>query len=566
MDNLIRLLAYLIVGAALLYCNILYIRALRLTFEPGDYVIMPIKLVGQGDKDGSRGIALAQMLQARIKNIEGSLADAEDQLSTPQTLKSPVLLWPSMARMVDLSERKGMPISIFEPANINVAVGGVKVGGVIPWIQNLVVRKRTLTFTFYVVDKDKTIVSGNAKPLSDSGSGAIWFESRSEDEAISELSWALLLTQTTSADGRRIDKLLSRAEFQRLGDGLVGAAGLHREVAAGITPRREEFGAIFEKIRPVARDVADWPELKYFAADLAEKAGKMEDALILYKAFKAEASPKLAGLVKDEELGEKIASLSASLAGPASSDKPFDVPTTREGSTEHGSVNYETSLGGDGSRIAQAVMGRFDDDIAALTEIFGGTRLPKPFDVVIKKIDPNGEGLGGAYHYSCSDQTLYCDAKTKPALDPEMSSFLLVSQAADVFGAVQNKGWACGSSNGAGLKRVLAASRYPHKVKGWETAAIWLDTPDRPDWVNKSDHTDINAVATGCAVLFLNYLHSQLNIPWQKIVQAGGSNLGETYANLGLGRNGFVKFRQLLDKHFPIGKPSQLTTDNPFPL
>src|SRR5437899_4233439 len=95
------------------------------------------------------------------------------------------------------SERKGIPTSLFEPANINVAVGGVQVGGVIPWIQNLLVRKRTLTFTFYVVDEDRTIVSGNAKPLSGSGSGAIWFESGSQDKAISDLSWVLLLKQTT---------------------------------------------------------------------------------------------------------------------------------------------------------------------------------------------------------------------------------------------------------------------------------------------------------------------------------------------------------------------------------
>jgi hypothetical protein len=409
MDSLVRLLAYLIVGAVLLYCNILYLRALRSSFEPGDYVIMPIRLVGQGDKDGSRGIALAQMLQARLKSIEGNLGDAQDQLSTPQAPKSAVRTWlPSMIPLVNQgSERKGIPTSLFEPANVNVAVGGVQVGGVVAWIQNLLVRKRTLTFTFYVVDKDKTIVSGNAQPLSGSGgSGAIWFESGSQDKAI----------------------------------------------------------------------------------------------------------------------------------------------------------------GSDGSRIAKAVMERVDRDVATLTEIFGGTMLPDPFIVVIKRLDPSGEGLGGAYHYRCSDQTLFVDAKTKPAADGEFSSFLFVSQAVDVFGAVQNKGWSCGSSNGAGLKRALAASLYPDKTKDWETAPSWLDTPNRPDWVNQNDPTDIDAVATGCAVLFLNYLHTQLNIPWQKIVQVGGSTLGQTYANLGLGSDGFTKFKQLLDKHFPVGTPSRLTTDNPFPL
>ena len=42
--------------------------------------------------------------------------------------------------------------------------------------------------------------------------------------------------------------------------------------------------------------------------------------------------------------------------------------------------------------------------------------------------------------------------------------------------------------------------------------------------------------------------------------------LAETYANLGLGSDAFAKFRALVDRHFPPGKPSAVTTDNPFPL
>jgi hypothetical protein len=63
---------------------------------------------------------------------------------------------------------------------------------------------------------------------------------------------------------------------------------------------------------------------------------------------------------------------------------------------------------------------------------------------------------------------------------------------------------------------------------------------------------------TRCAVLFLNYLHAQLNIPWERIVRAGGATLAETYANLGLGpaSDGFVRFKAVIDSYFPPGKPS----------
>jgi hypothetical protein len=80
MDNLVRLTLYLILGAVLLFCNICYLWALRSLFASSDYVIMPIRVVGNEDSSGALGIALAQMLQARLKNIGESLADAQQQL------------------------------------------------------------------------------------------------------------------------------------------------------------------------------------------------------------------------------------------------------------------------------------------------------------------------------------------------------------------------------------------------------------------------------------------------------------------------------------------------------
>ncbi|HVB07434.1 MAG TPA: hypothetical protein VNF00_00685 [Candidatus Acidoferrales bacterium] len=67
-------------------------------------------------------------------------------------------------------------------------------------------------------------------------------------------------------------------------------------------------------------------------------------------------------------------------------------------------------------------------------------------------------------------------------------------------------------------------------------------------------------------MLFLNYLHYQLNYTWPQIVQAAGSTLEQTYAGLAGAPGGFAPFKALLDSHFPPGQPSGLTTDNPFPL
>jgi hypothetical protein len=66
----------------------------------------------------------------------------------------------------------------------------------------------------------------------------------------------------------------------------------------------------------------------------------------------------------------------------------------------------------------------------------------------------------------------------------------LIAEEVEVFSAVQNKGWNCGASNGEGLSRVLAESLYPGVLDDYSTAAAWLDTPDRPDWISNNNNTD----------------------------------------------------------------------------
>ena len=55
MDTSLRFAALLVIGAALLVCNVWYIRAWLALGRPNEYVIAPIKLIGQEDKDGSVG-------------------------------------------------------------------------------------------------------------------------------------------------------------------------------------------------------------------------------------------------------------------------------------------------------------------------------------------------------------------------------------------------------------------------------------------------------------------------------------------------------------------------------
>jgi hypothetical protein len=229
-------------------------------------------------------------------------------------------------------------------------------------------------------------------------------------------------------------------------------------------------------------------------------------------------------------------------------------------------VYYDPFLGDAGKSCADGVLASCENDYQQTAAWFGSDVPTLPINIIIAALDPSGQGGGGAYHYGCDAVDLYCDIKTVPNLDIDYTRMLLVAELVEVFEAVQAAGWDCGGSNGEGLSRTLATALYPAELDGYTTAAAWLDTPDRPDWVNQNNSTDQDSVSTGCSVLFLNYLNTQLGYGWDQIAHAGAPTLAQTYTNLTGNRDGWTAFRQQLDHSFPVGTPSGLTSDNPYPL
>lgn len=255
----------------------------------------------------------------------------------------------------------------------------------------------------------------------------------------------------------------------------------------------------------------------------------------------------------------------------------FDYPTTFAGQTAHYCVYYDSALGANGLTIANAVLANCENDYNTLVGWFGGL-VPAAnatptnenptgalFNVLIAALDPSGQGGGGAYHYGCAAGDIYIDAKTAPSLDTDYSNFLVVAEISEVFQAnMPGAPWNCGASNGEGLSRVNATEIYPAQLDGYTSAASWLDN-GRPNFVDSTDPTDRNYISTGCAVLFLNYLHYQLDFAWPEIVAAGAPTLAGTYQNLTGQTDGFAQFSNLLAAYFP-NNPSGVTSDNVFPL
>jgi len=255
------------------------------------------------------------------------------------------------------------------------------------------------------------------------------------------------------------------------------------------------------------------------------------------------------------------------LQGPAIARfDPVATPATLVGSTEHFHVFYASILGTAGDKIAQGVLNNCERDYKTIAGYFA-QQQSLMFQVLVAPLSRNMDGTGGAYHHSCSATDLYCDVQVTPAINPDVTSALVVAEEVEVFQALQNRGWNCGASNGEGLSRVIAEELYPGLLEGlgYESARDWLNS-HRPNWVGRTLQTDQNPVANGCSVLFLNYLHTQLGFGWDKICQAAAPTLAGTYRQLTGKMAPFLGFAAVLGKAFPRGTPTDLAKDNPFPI
>jgi hypothetical protein len=87
---------------------------------------------------------------------------------------------------------------------------------------------------------------------------------------------------------------------------------------------------------------------------------------------------------------------------------------------------------------------------------------------------------------------------------------------------------------------------------GFSLANSWMNTP-RADYVNNIDVTDHGIDAkTGCAILFIYYLHTQLGYSIKDIIAAAASELSGVYKNLtGDPSDPFPPFKNLLDTYYP---------------
>ena len=233
----------------------------------------------------------------------------------------------------------------------------------------------------------------------------------------------------------------------------------------------------------------------------------------------------------------------------------------QQGSSPNFVVSYDSSLGQAGAVIANYLVSACEYDYGQTQPLFGVVPAGLPFQVRVVY------SSGGAWHDEpCTNTAISVGALSTNPPDPTFFRMLVLSEVVEVMEASLGNGWGCAQSHGEALSRVI-----PDDLVKWKkpinylSAGCWLNSP-RVDWVDNTENTDQDYVSIGCGVLFLNWMRFQLNIPWDAIISAGSSTLGETYAKLTGTGNGYASFRTLVDARFPVGIPVNLTADNVFPL
>jgi hypothetical protein len=241
------------------------------------------------------------------------------------------------------------------------------------------------------------------------------------------------------------------------------------------------------------------------------------------------------------------------------------------GRTANFTVSYDPALGEDGISMADAILAKCEHDFRRLQVLFGGIAPANlPFNILITT------GSTGASHATCSSVDLAIGGRSSARLNTDFVLSLVVAEEDEVFEASVGLGWDCGASNGEGLSRVLANELYPEVMpQNFLSAPVWLDqlSPDfgrRPDFITRTlpfeDGGDHDFWAVGCSVLFLNWLHFQLEFPWDQIIRAGAPTLDGVYWNLTGRSDALSRFMTDIETNFPPDLPSDLNTDQPFPL
>ena len=175
-------------------------------------------------------------------------------------------------------------------------------------------------------------------------------------------------------------------------------------------------------------------------------------------------------------------------------------------------VYVDPSLGEPALQNAKDLLADADRVAAANGAIFGAAG--EPVSVIIFALGGQTDGTGGADHNACNF--------TAGGAIEVCASYGNAMRVSALFEAELSEcsmgGDLCGQNTGEALSRWCAAEVGGNALADFATAPAWAQA-GMPDFVNKTDPTDQNAISTGCGMVFLSWLRS-LGFPLGKIAPA----------------------------------------------
>ncbi|MFI5340529.1 MAG: C1 family peptidase [Candidatus Methylomirabilales bacterium] len=287
LDDVVRIGFLVLAGFALALAVVWYLHYCYQEIRgTGQVVIDPLTVVeDSGKRNEEVGGALALMLQSRLESLAGELRDAQAGLAMSATSSPPqatvervgdVRLWTQ-----DVALRAGL----LQPVEMKLSVGGVEVGGVVPWLQRRLSNRRTLHFTLYS-HGDEAQVFGSVTALRLKGEGVRLLVKGEEGKApsfdviVDRLAHEIIRRWLAQDPSNKVE-LLRPSEFITLATVVVNAADSNRLSLLG-RPVQNEFADLLPRITVLSDQVPDWPELGYFAAWIADKARDSATASTYY--------------------------------------------------------------------------------------------------------------------------------------------------------------------------------------------------------------------------------------------------------------------------------------------
>lgn len=175
-------------------------------------------------------------------------------------------------------------------------------------------------------------------------------------------------------------------------------------------------------------------------------------------------------------------------------------------------IYVDPSLGAPALQNAKDLLTDADRVVAANNAIFGAPG--DPVSVIVFALGGQTDGTGGADHDACN-------YTTGGAIEV-CASYGNSMRVSALFEAELSEcsmgGNLCGQNTGEALSRWCAAVIGNNALADFATAPAWAQQ-GMPDFVNKTDNTDQNAISTGCGMAFLSWLQS-LGYPLNKIAPA----------------------------------------------